>query len=84
MDRIGVALQRLEALTCAYVPEMHRLVSTATGEDFPVWTESDRSDLIGMSLQGLEALTCAYVPETYLLVSTASGEDGFAVGTESY
>jgi hypothetical protein len=67
-----MALEGVEELACADIPQTHCLAFTATGEDVAIRTEGDRSDPVGVSLEGVEALTSGHIPQAHRLILTAT------------
>src|SRR2546429_473987 len=66
-----MTLQDLKTLTAAYLPQAHRLITTAAGKGLPIRAKSHRVDHAGMPLQDIEALTAAYLPQAHRLITTA-------------
>src|SRR6266567_959847 len=78
-----MAVQDLETVACAGIPEANSLIITAAGQNTPVGTEGHRSDETGMATQHFEALTRIGVPEADGLVFAAASQNA-TIRTESH
>jgi hypothetical protein len=76
-----VSRTSVEAFSSLNIPQLNGLVATATGEDFPITTNSDREYAFTMSGASFQAPTCINIPQLDRLVATAAKDD-LTVGTK--
>ena len=70
-----MALQGVEALTTAHLPQAHVWSPLPLARVFPSGLKATDLDHISVALQSVEALTTAHLPQAHRLVITATGKD---------
>src|SRR2546430_1320319 len=58
-----VSLKREHRLARFKVPQRDRVMIIPTGEQFPIWTERDRTDPTSMTVENMGCFPCRNIPE---------------------
>src|SRR5262249_5943067 len=88
VDCVSVALQSQNVLACGRIPDLDRMVATATSDPFAVRTKRNTDNTVTMSREDPCFLARDCVPKSQCFVSCgkptrpASAYEPFAVGTE--
>src|SRR5437588_9753113 len=78
-----MAVQDLETVACAGIPEANSLIITAAGQNTPVGTEGNRSYPMHMPFHDAERKTGADIPRAHRPIFAATGQN-IAIRTEGH